>query len=195
MPVNFLGLCLSFAAFLRFGGQLNAASEEILAYRRFLSLHDAQFEDVESARRSLSRSRLDDVDLKRLDRIDRQLQDIKVTLREASRALSWIPRDAKGNLEIGPRERFTWLLTYRDKARANTDPVKSCGDRLTEIKADIDHLIRAINRPTPHKRFFEEIQRQKMLVLSDRARKNAQLYSGPGEQLSRSVADALLTIQ
>ncbi|CZR50404.1 uncharacterized protein PAC_00276 [Phialocephala subalpina] len=192
MSTDFLGHFLSFVAFLRFGGQLNAASHEIRAYKTFLSLGDTHFEDVESARKLVSCSRLVNVDL---DRIDRQLQEIKVSLQNATQAVSWIPRDAIGNLQIGPRERLNWLLTYKDVARAHADPLRSCNDRLTEIKADIDRLIRTSNKPTPQREFFEKTQRQRIILLSDRARKNAQLYSGPGEQLSRSVTVALLTIQ
>ncbi|KAE8449337.1 hypothetical protein EG329_008238 [Mollisiaceae sp. DMI_Dod_QoI] len=183
MAADLVSALLSTAQLLRFSGRINAAPHEIHNYMTIIRLTASELESVKSARRSTLCAR------DRGAELDRKLQNIQVVLMDAENALDWIPRDSNGNLLIGLREALIWIMSYKDVANGYRDVLGLCNDHLTGIKADLD---RASRNLSPEAIFFENLQFSTRKMLSEKAAKNAKLYTGPGEQLSRSLAVAVV---
>lgn len=180
--------CLVLVAFLRFWGSLNAVRDEIDGYQTFLSIVIGNLQTVESIRKSMLCSEVkSDV----LVRLDAQLGKIKVALKKAETPVNWISRDAYDDrgLHLEPGEILAWWLVHKRKAKAYEKVIVLCKDELVEIKAEMD---RASKQRYPETS-FEHIQQESWSTLHGRATKNALLYTGPPEQLSRSVANAIVS--
>lgn len=187
MATDIFSLCLFLAAVLRLGGTLHAAPYEIDVYRTILAIIADDFKNVESIRRTTLCSKDRGVEL------DRQLQRIWDALQKAGRAVNWIPRDMNGNFHLGPRELVAWTLTWKGIAHAHEELMRMCSVALAELKVEIAELDNASKRHHPEILFFEHVRQQTWTILSDRAKKNAKLYVGPGDQLSRSAADTVVS--
>ena len=157
MATDIFSLYLFLAACLSLGGTLNAVLDEIDVYQTVLAIVVENLQSVESIHRSILCSKAKSVEL---DRLDKQLQKIKVALRKAGRAVNWISRDSEGNLQLGPREILAWSLIYKKIAKAHDQLLTLCKEELREIKADILELNRANKQQYPRSVFFEQIQQQ-----------------------------------
>lgn len=191
MATDIFSLCLFLAGCLSLGGTLNAVLDEIDVYQTVLAIVDGNLQSVEFIHKSILCSKAKSVEL---DRLDKQLRKIQVALKKAGRAVNWISRDSEGNLQLGPREILAWSLIYKKIAKAHNPLLILCKEELREIKAEILELDRANKQQFPESIFFEQIQQQRRSRLYGRATRNAILYTGPPEQLSRTVADAIVSL-
>jgi hypothetical protein len=187
MAADFFTLCLFLATCLRLTGTLNAVPDEIEVYQTSLAFVIATFKRVEAIRNSTWCSNDKGIEL------DIQLRKIKDALNRAERAVSWIARDVDGSLLLGPRERLAWSLIYKKIARAYENLLILCKEELVEIRAEVLELDRASKEQYPELAFFEKIRQQTLSRLFDRTMRNSKRYAGPGDQLSRSVANAIVS--
>lgn len=114
-----------------------------------------------------------------------------MALEKAERPVNWISRDACGHLQLAPGEILAWSLIHKKKVKAYKKLLVLCKDELVAIQAEMIELDRASKQQYPETS-FEHIQQESWSALYSRATRNALLYTGPAEQLSRSVADAIL---
>ncbi|KUJ23924.1 uncharacterized protein LY89DRAFT_776131 [Mollisia scopiformis] len=186
MATDLFSLCLFLAAVLKLGGTLHAAPYEIDVYQEIIALIVDNFKRVKLIRKTTSCSRYKGLEL------DAQLQKIEDVLKKARRAVSWIPRDMNGNSDLGPREFVAWTLTWKKVADAHQELLRMCSIELAELKIEMAELDQASKRHYPETIFFEQVRQQTWTILCDRAKRNASLYVGPGDQLSRSIADNVM---
>ena len=173
-------LCLFVLDIIGLGGKLHAAPYEILAYQETLQLTAKILDHVRSLHQE-SKWCPRDLHSKMHD----QLEEIKLALEIAKNAVRWMDGEKTHGRQFP--HAVVWHFAYKQVAVANGPLLDLCSRRLMAIEEQLG-AESAMRSQRQEKIYFEDIGKQLRVALSKRTERYSLLYSGVGEQMSRSPA-------
>jgi len=166
-------VCLFIVEFVRIAYKFHSLEDEIRIYKETFRVVSDLFSDVDSIRKRLR--------VETNTWIDRELQRIRSALEDAEREVSWMGETR--SRVLATMDVVEWSLKHKHAAEAQKVLLFMYQNTLLNIRTELANKMQ--QRPDLEE-YFQETRARTLVVLSKRVVRNAIMYSGVGEQTSRS---------